>query len=96
MFVHAKNNYVHRRELWQNLSDLQDSHICIMGDFNLVLGAHERSSGMITHGPPVEEFQNFITQNDIIDIEAVGNKYTWATRRNNNFMAARLDRVLVS
>lgn len=72
VFVHAKNNYIRRRELWQNLSDLQESNICIMGDFNVVLGAHERSSGMITHGPSLEEFQNFITQNDLVDVEAVG------------------------
>lgn len=97
IFVHTKNNYIRRRELWQDLSqELQASHTCIMGDFNVVLGAHERSSGMVTHGPPIEEFQNFITQNDLTDVEAVGNKYTWATRRNNIFMAARLDRALVN
>lgn len=96
-FVHAKNNYIRRRELWNDLShDLLDSHTCIMGDFNIVLGAHERSSGMLTHGLPVEEFQHFITQNDLIDVEAVGNKYTWATRHRNTFMAARLDRALVT
>lgn len=96
MFVHAKNSYVHRWKLWQDIFLMQESPICVMGDFNIVLGAHERSSGMISHSLPVEEFQNFITQKDLIDIEAVGNKYTWATRCINNFMAAHLDRALVS
>lgn len=76
--------------------DLQVLHTYIMGDFNVVLGANERSSSMVTHGPPVEEFQNFITQNDLTDVEVVGIKYTWATRCNNSFMATRLDRALVN
>lgn len=41
VFVHAKNNYIRHRSLWQDLLNIQDSPICILGDFNVVLGAHE-------------------------------------------------------
>lgn len=66
------------------------------GDFNVVLGAHERSSGIIGHASSTMEFQNFISDKDLFDIEGVGNRFTWATRRNDSYMAARLDRALAS
>lgn len=67
-----------------------------MGDFNVVLGAHECSSGILTHSLPSEDFQRFIEQKDLFDLVAVGNKFTWSTRRTNNFVAARIDRAITS
>lgn len=67
-----------------------------MGDFNVVTRAHERSSGHLIHATPSEDFKDFIAQRDLFDIEGTGNKYTWATRRSNRYIAARLDRSLAS
>lgn len=47
VFVHASNNYIKHRSLWNDLGTLSDPNICVIGDFNVVLGAHERSSGII-------------------------------------------------
>lgn len=96
VFVHASNNYNNHRALWSDLLRIHEPKFCVIGDFNVVLGAHERSSGHLTHATPPEEFRDFISQCDLFDIEGTGNKYTWATRRNNSFMAARLDRALAN
>lgn len=96
VFVHASNNYQQRRILWNDLLGIADPNTCILGDFNIVLGAHERSSGHITHTAPSEDFNNFISQRDLFDVEGTGNKYTWATRQNGIYMAARLDRALAT
>lgn len=42
-----------------------------MEDFNIVLRAHEHSFGIPSHGLPSEEFQNFIEQKDLFDIEVL-------------------------
>lgn len=67
-----------------------------MGDFNVVLGALERSSGIISHASPTTDFQNFISDMDLFDIEGVGNRFTWATRKNDGYITACLDRALAS
>lgn len=67
-----------------------------MGDFSVVHGSHERSSGRLVYTTPSEDFKDFISQKEFFDIDSVGNKFTWATRRNNGYIVARLDRVLAS
>lgn len=75
---------------------IADPRLCIIGDFNVVLGAHERSSGIIGHAASTTEFQNFISDKDLFDIEGVGNNFTWATRRNGSYLVACLDRALAT
>lgn len=56
VFVHSKKNCTLRRSLWQDLINNKESPICIMGDFNVVLGAHKRSSRVLSHVLPSEDF----------------------------------------
>lgn len=42
--VYASTNYIARRDLWEDLAQLQQSYVnpwCFIGDFNAILGAHE-------------------------------------------------------
>lgn len=55
-FVHASNSYTKRRQLWIDLININEPRLCIMGDFNVVLGAHERSSGIIGHASSTTDF----------------------------------------
>lgn len=96
VFVHAKNQGCPHRTLWLDLLKITDDIMCIMGDFNVVLGAHERSTGVLTQSAPTEEFRDFISAKDLYDIDVVGSRFTWSTRRNGGFTAARLDRALAS
>ncbi|KAL8488063.1 hypothetical protein ACS0TY_024371 [Phlomoides rotata] len=44
-FVHARSTHIPRRELWTSICSHMGTPLCVMGDFNVVLGAHERSRG---------------------------------------------------
>ncbi|KAL8462761.1 hypothetical protein ACS0TY_033691 [Phlomoides rotata] len=67
-----------------------------MGDFNVVLGSHERSRGTSRHSRPSEEFREFIDDAHLLDIESSGSLFTWFTRQSSSgYMAARLDKALV-
>lgn len=61
-----------------------------------MLGVHERSSGVIGHASSTTEFQNFISDKELFDIEGVGNRFTWATHCNAGYIVAHLDRALAS
>ncbi|KAL8480480.1 hypothetical protein ACS0TY_027135 [Phlomoides rotata] len=68
-----------------------------MGDFNMVLGAHERSRGARNPARPSQEFMPFLDEAHLDDMDTSGPQFTWVTRRSNHgYMAARLDRVLVN
>ncbi|KAL8546919.1 hypothetical protein ACS0TY_006582 [Phlomoides rotata] len=68
-----------------------------MGDFNVVLGAHERSRGARNPARPSQEFMAFMDEAHLHDMDTSGPQYTWVTRRSNHgYMAARLDRVLTN
>lgn len=94
IFVHAENSYLHRRSLWLDIRGLPISGICIIGDFNVVLGAHVRTSSATYPSLPVEEFQEFVDLMGLFDVEAIGNEFTWSTRYNLELVSARLDRAL--
>lgn len=96
VFVHASNSYIKCRVLWQDLSDITADNLCVMGDFNVVLGAHERFPSILAHVTPSDNFRVFIAQRDLFEIEGAGNKFTWATWRNGSYMTAKLDRALAN
>ncbi|KAL8492490.1 hypothetical protein ACS0TY_023895 [Phlomoides rotata] len=96
-FVHAQSTHIPRRELRASICTHTTSPLCIMGDFNVVLGAHERSR--VAHNPsrPSQEFRTFLDNAHLHDIDTAGPQFTWVTRRSNHgYMAARLNRVLVN
>lgn len=67
-----------------------------MGDFNIVLGAHKRSSVTLYHRLPSNELRDFIADIDLMDIEAKGKLFTWSAPRSSGYLVARLDRALAT
>ncbi|KAL8495044.1 hypothetical protein ACS0TY_019266 [Phlomoides rotata] len=94
-FIHADCDYVGRRALWQYIADLQCNNLCLIGDFNAVLGAHERHSSHAPNGISCADFRGFIERELLFEVEAVGAAYTWSSRRSSlGLIASKLDRVL--
>ncbi|KAL8479367.1 hypothetical protein ACS0TY_026294 [Phlomoides rotata] len=94
-FIHAASNYITRRDLWNFMSDFHCSNLSLVGDFNAVLGAHERISSRAPNSVSSVDFQNFIEQEVLFEIEAAGANYTWASRRSGQgFIASKLDKIL--
>ncbi|KAL8535234.1 hypothetical protein ACS0TY_011018 [Phlomoides rotata] len=96
-FVHARYTHIPRRDLWSSICAHAATPMCIMGDFNVVLGAHERSRGAGNPTRPSQEFHNFLDEAHLHDMDTACPQFTWVTRRSNlGYMVARLDRVLVN
>ncbi|KAL8537632.1 hypothetical protein ACS0TY_012668 [Phlomoides rotata] len=94
-FIHAASDYVGRRALWQYIADLHCNNLCLIGDFNAMLGAHERLSSRAPNGVSCADFRGFIEREFLFEVEAVGAAFTWASRRSNiGLISSKLDRVL--
>ncbi|KAL8481253.1 hypothetical protein ACS0TY_027686 [Phlomoides rotata] len=95
--MQARSTYIPRRELWSSICAHVDRPLCVMGDFNVVLGAHEWSRGAQNPTRPSQEFMAFLDEAHLHDMDTAGPQFSWVTRRSNHgYMAARLDRVLAN
>ncbi|KAL8457832.1 hypothetical protein ACS0TY_035632 [Phlomoides rotata] len=55
-FVHSHTAYLPRRRLWDDILNMRTDTLCIIGDFNVVSGTHERNSDSARRGLPTQEF----------------------------------------
>ncbi|CAJ2645397.1 unnamed protein product [Trifolium pratense] len=96
--IYASTSHVNRRELWSELNSLQSRFIgpwCMIGDFNAVLGAHEKYGRCLPNKTSCDEFSNWTNSNHLIHLDTLGNQFTWANaRRGPAYAALRLDRVI--
>ncbi|XP_026434672.1 uncharacterized protein LOC113332339 [Papaver somniferum] len=67
----------------------------IIGDLNITMHAHERSTFSTPTNVGYPEIQSIIDTADISDLGYIGNKFTWNNRPSgNDCIYARLDRAL--
>ncbi|KAL8477318.1 hypothetical protein ACS0TY_029569 [Phlomoides rotata] len=94
-FIHAASDHVNRQDLWSSISGFHCTNLCLVGDFNAVLGAHERISSRAPNSASCAKFQDFINREELFEVEAAGANFTWASRRSGHgLIASKLDRVL--
>lgn len=66
-----------------------------VGDFNSILGAHERLGGRLPLKIACFEFMKWSNQNALVHLETNGVKFMWTNKREGRaFMAQRLDRAI--
>lgn len=59
--IYACTTYVLRRQLWVELANLQQNNVglwCFLGDFNAVMGAHEKRGGRLPLPISYSEFRS--------------------------------------
>jgi len=86
--------------LWEEITTIIDNNRnlgwCVMGDFNAVRNINERKgvgNGHVNRNE-IEKFNRFIDTCMLMDIPAVGRRFTWY--RPYGTTRSRIDRVLVS
>lgn len=97
--IYAPNYATSRNDLWDQLSILieqrKDECLCLIGDFNSIHSRSERSgSGSYWNRGDIANFNNFILDNNLVDLQLSRRKYTWY--RPNGTCKSRLDRMLVN
>lgn len=74
---------------------IQNTPWFVIGDFNAVIGAHEKKSGPPPLNISCDEFVDFTNACDLIHIDTVGTKLTWTNgRKGRSRTDIRLDRAI--
>ncbi|XP_020226818.1 uncharacterized protein LOC109808299 [Cajanus cajan] len=100
MCIYARCNVERKRKLWDDLRERKsissNSIWCIAGDFNSVRRVNERQGASVGIGDArhVNDFNQFISNMDLDDLQVVGRSFTWY--RPNGSARSKLDRFLVS
>ncbi|XP_062028777.1 uncharacterized protein LOC133744735 [Rosa rugosa] len=91
--VYARTTIQGRRQLWHDLSVIHQNGIqgpwLMLGDFNCVLGAHEKRGGNVPNAIACRDFQQMCTSCGMLDIDTKEVFYTWSNGRTD----VRLDRA---
>lgn len=99
-FIYANPVHANRRGFWNFLSSLNPNSSlpwALMGDFNEILGQHEKV-GLRPHSVSrMTQFRSFLDSNGLMDLDLKGCTYTWIDNpRNGHTTKEKLDRVLVN
>ncbi|KAF1897548.1 hypothetical protein Lal_00036990 [Lupinus albus] len=98
--VYAHNSYLQRRLLWADMLSLMDEYQgpwCCIGDFNVVLGAHECRGSSLPHRLPSDDFKLFTDAGSLVHLVTRGADFTWTNRRVGvAAIEKRLDRCIAN
>ncbi|XP_019430035.1 PREDICTED: uncharacterized protein LOC109337510 [Lupinus angustifolius] len=96
--IYAHTNYIQIRALWLDISSLIQANPgpwCCIGDFNVVLRAHECKGARLPARLPSEEFKTFSDSSELVHLNTSGQFFTWSNRRRSVArIKKRLDRSL--
>jgi hypothetical protein len=96
--IYASTNYLKRRQLWNSLSILQNQHHlpwCFIGDFNVIIGAHEHRGRISPARLPMQEFQTWSDSFNLLHLPTRGADFTWNNGRGGTrHTEKRLDRAI--
>ena len=95
-FIYASVNMGTRRKLWQRLHNLcpPTTPWLLLGDFNAILGSHERVGGKPPNATSCSDFSMMIDNCNLEEIPTKGSPFTWARLSSRGYMECRLDRAL--
>jgi len=96
--IYASTCYIRRRNLWSAISNTQNLNLipwCYIGDFNTIIGAHEQRSRFTPARIPIEDFQNWTNNCNLMHLPTRGASHTWSNgRQGRNNTQRRLDRAV--
>lgn len=96
--IYASTSYILRRQLWAYLTHLQHTLVApwlFVGDFNAVLGAHEKRVRRLPPSICCTDFLTWSNANLLLHLNTNGVQYTWNNGRlDSDSVFLRLDRVM--
>ena len=99
-FVYDLHSRSQQAELWQSISHLSGLvgrvPWILLGDFNMVRKPKEREGGNLSWFDALEDCDRCCSENLLEDLRYTGHHLTWGKGEGANFLARKLDRVLVN
>ncbi|GJS29411.1 hypothetical protein Tco_0490031 [Tanacetum coccineum] len=100
-FIYAHNQYMQRRAIWNNLDThkayIRDRPWCILGDFNVSLHAHDKSTGTSYIDRGMKDFQECVDSIGVYDVNCTGLRYTWNQKpMGGDGILKKIDRIMAN
>lgn len=97
--VYALCNAMEKARLWDRLSLIvgqrEESYTCLIGDFNTILHAEERTGvGDYELARDRRVFADFVERCGLVDVNFLGRKFTWY--KNGGLCKSRIDKAFVN
>lgn len=68
----------------------------LQGDFNEILGNHEKIGGAIRPESSFEDFRNLVRNNNLQNLKVLGNRFSWVGKRGVHHIQSCLDRTMAN
>ncbi|KAF8080643.1 hypothetical protein N665_0930s0001 [Sinapis alba] len=68
----------------------------LMGDFNEILGNHEKIGGRERPAVLFQDFRNLVRNNNLLDVKSIGNRFSWVGKRGSHTIQCCLDRTMAN
>ncbi|XP_058776119.1 uncharacterized protein LOC131650425 [Vicia villosa] len=97
--IYADNKLERRRNLWKDIEKInstQQGPWCLMGDYNNVLHTDDRIGGKEVHEGEFCDLANMMTKCGLVDLDKIGDKYTWSNKHVSGTIYSCIDRALAN
>ncbi|XP_058759734.1 uncharacterized protein LOC131633041 [Vicia villosa] len=96
--IYASTSYIHRRNLWNALSNFPvNIPWTFIGDFNAIASVSEYRGSHSPASIPMNDFLNWTDKNQLIHVPTLCNAFTWCNGRKCRHMTEKmLDRAICS
>ncbi|XP_059068633.1 uncharacterized protein LOC131859110 [Cryptomeria japonica] len=96
--VYGPTKTEEKKRVWKEISEqikLVDSEkVIVAGDFNAILNNEEKYGGLRMNARVMEDFRDFVIDNNLFDVIPKSGNFTWTNKRANfSRILERLDRI---
>ncbi|KAF8109207.1 hypothetical protein N665_0101s0035 [Sinapis alba] len=68
----------------------------LLGDFNEILGNHEKIGARERLALSFQDFRNLVRNNNLLDVNSIGNRFSWVGKRGTHTIQCSLDRTMAN
>ena len=99
-FVYGHPNPGYRQSLWKRIDrngiGRRNQPWLLLGDFNEILGNHEKIGGRVRPEASFQDFRTLVQNNDLNDLSSVGSRFSWIGQRGQHQVQCCLDRTMAN
>ncbi|KAM1554941.1 hypothetical protein EV2_007808 [Malus domestica] len=89
-------DFVIEVKIWDKLKKCHWGMTLLIGDFNDILCNDEKEGGNYRPTSSMQDFREFVAQNELMDLDFVGYPFTWRNNQEVKPIQQRLDRGLAT
>ncbi|CAA7042888.1 unnamed protein product [Microthlaspi erraticum] len=98
-FVYGHPETRLRNDLWERLERYGTTRRepwFILGDFNEILGNHEKVGGRVRPEVSFHDFRRMVRTCAFTDLKSIGDRFSWAGQRGDHYVSCCLDRTMAN